>query len=69
MSVLHPKVGEKFGLVWRIMLLEKRRITKKLGYVALIINDLNKRRVGGSMGHIRVSIFEAYNLVVARTLV
>ena len=47
MSVLHPKVGEKFGLVWRIMLLEKRRITKKLGYVALIINDLNKRKVRG----------------------
>ena len=53
-----------FGLVLRIMMLGKRRSTKKLDYMALIINYLNKRRVWGgwgSIGHIWVYIFEASN--------
>ena len=51
-----------FGLVLRIIMLGKMRSTKKLDYMALIINYLNKRRLwGGSIGHIWVYIFEASN--------
>ena len=35
-AVPHPKGGGLFGLVWRIMLLGKRRSKKKFDYVALI---------------------------------
>ena len=42
---------------------------KLLDYMALIINYLKNRRVGGgSIGVVWVSLFEAYNSVVARIL-
>ena len=45
---MHPKKeGEMFGLVWKIILLGKRRTKNKLDHMGLIINYLNKRRVGG----------------------
>ena len=65
MLVLHPtRGGGLFGLVWRIMILGKRRITKKLDYVNLIINYFNNRRGEGggvSRGNIWVCISEEYN--------
>ena len=39
--------GEGVGLVWRIMMLGKSRITKQLDYVDFIINYLKKRKVEG----------------------
>ena len=47
MAVPHPKGGELFGLVWRIMSLDKRRSKNKLDYMVLIINHFKNRRVGG----------------------
>ena len=49
MAVPHPKIGgggELFGILWRIILLVKIRITKQLYYVDLIINYLKKMSVG-----------------------
>ena len=42
---LYPK-GGGFGLVWRIMLLGKRRSINKLDYMALVKNYLKKKRYG-----------------------
>ena len=50
------------------MLLDKSSSTKQLDYVAFIIKHLRKRRVGGLRGHRWVSMFEAYNKVVASGL-
>ena len=45
-EVLYPKGGVFFGLVWRIMLLGKRRSINKLDYMALVKNYLKKKRYG-----------------------
>ena len=51
------------------MLLRKRCTTDILYYIDLIINYLNKRRVGGdSMGIRQVYLFEVSDSVVARGL-
>ena len=62
------KGGTLFGLVCRIMLLWKRRTKKLLYCVPFIINHLKETRVGGLIGNIWVSTFEAYDLVLDREL-
>ena len=48
MKFTHPKGGlEVFGLLWRIILSSKTRITGKLGHVGSIINYFSKRIMGG----------------------
>ena len=47
MVFFQPKGVKVFGLLWRIMLLDKRRRTNQLDYVALIINYFKKTRGRG----------------------
>ena len=46
-SVTHPKGGQCFGPVRRIISSMKRRTTNILDYVGLIINYLRNSRAGG----------------------
>ena len=62
------KGGGLFGILWKIILLRKRRSTNKLDHVDFIVNYLKKMRMRGLRENIWVSIFQVSNLVLDRVL-